>query len=114
MAFLASGSAESFVATRACLGSCRDGKAALLASPALRADVLLAGGSAGLRQDVPVLQRAESTGIGNRLGTSASNSEFLGKRIWQSQAVSAGRLSIAGEGQHLCMLAVLFALPCAC
>lgn len=56
-----------------------------------------------------MLQRAESAGISHRLRTSASNSEFLGKRIWQSRALSVGRLGIAGGGQHLCVLAVPFA-----
>lgn len=54
---------------------------------AFQADVLLASGSAGLRQDVPILQRAESIEISNRLGMSESSYEFLGKRIWQWQDV---------------------------
>lgn len=54
---------------------------------AFQADVLLAWGSAGLRQDVPILQRAESIEISNRLGMSESSYEFLGKRIWQWQDV---------------------------
>jgi len=32
---------------------------------------------------------------------SESSYEFLGKRIWQWQAVLAGRLRVAGGGQHL-------------
>lgn len=32
---------------------------------------------------------------------SESSYEFLGKRIWQWQAVSAGRLRVGGGGQHL-------------
>lgn len=39
---------------------------------------------------------------------SESSYEFLGKRIWQWQAVLAGRPCVAGGGQHL---AVLWALP---
>lgn len=34
---------------------------------------------------------------------SESSYEFLGKRIWQLQAVSVGRLSVTGGGQHLRM-----------
>lgn len=32
---------------------------------------------------------------------SESSYEFLGKKIWQWQAVSVGRLHVAGGGQHL-------------
>lgn len=52
-----------------------------------QADVVLAWGSAGLRQDVLILQRAESIEISNRLGMSEFSYEFLGKRIWQWQDV---------------------------
>ena len=41
---------------------------------------------------------------------SESSYEFLGKRIWQWQAVSAGRLHVTGGGQHF---AVPQALPAA-
>lgn len=69
---------------------------------AFQADVVLAWGSAGLRQDVPLLQRAESIEISNRLGMSESSYEFLGKRIWQWQDVLwAGSALGGGERTSL-------------
>lgn len=69
---------------------------------AFPADVLLAWGSAGLRQDVPVLQRAESIEISHRLGMSESSYEFLGKRIWQWQDLLAGRSTLLVETAPRC------------
>lgn len=52
-----------------------------------------------------MLQRAESAGISHRLQTSASNSEFLGKRIWQYQWV--GSALLGEDSTFVCSLSRL-------